>query len=396
MIDKKKLKGKIITLVTDELNLFSRDEDILISEVGDGNVNYIFRVESSEKSVIVKFADVFIRGSATRRLSPSRNRIEYQILQLQFELSQGRTVKALAYDPKINCIVMEDLTSYRVVREAMREHEAYPHFSENMANFLYDTLFKTTDLVMASDEKKKLANDYVNVDMCEISERLVFTEPYLNQQKLNHYHVENEEYVKENLYGNKGLHIQVAELKNKFMSNSQSLIHGDLHAGSIFIDDYSIKVFDPEFAFFGPMGYDIGNVMASLLISFITASMTEASSHNYVAWVSQSVLDVFEKFIQCFTSRALDDTNDPVFKQSEFLNKYLMGILSDSVGYTGTEIIRRTVGVAKVWDIEKIYEQPNGAEIERRLLDIGINLIMNRKEIHSAEKLSEYFIIKEG
>jgi 5-methylthioribose kinase len=43
------------------------------------------------------------------------------------------------------------------------------------------------------------------------------------------------------------------------MNNAQALIHGDLHTGSILIKEDSMKVIDPEFAFYGPMGYDIGN-----------------------------------------------------------------------------------------------------------------------------------------
>ena len=39
----------------------------------------------------------------------------------------------------------------------------------------------------------------------------------------------------------------------------KSLIHGDLHTGSIFINEESTKVFDPEFCFYGPMGYVKGN-----------------------------------------------------------------------------------------------------------------------------------------
>lgn len=48
------------------------------------------------------------------------------------------------------------------------------------------------------------------------------------------------------------------------MNNAQALIHGDLHSGSIFINEKGIKVIDPEFAFYGPMGYDIGNVIGNL------------------------------------------------------------------------------------------------------------------------------------
>ena len=50
-------------------------------------------------------------------------------------------------------------------------------------------------------------------------------------------------------------------------------MHGDLHTGSIMAsqpDEYGqadIRVIDPEFAFFGPMGFDIGLFIANLFLN---------------------------------------------------------------------------------------------------------------------------------
>ena len=38
------------------------------------------------------------------------------------------------------------------------------------------------------------------------------------------------------------------------MNYSQSLIHGDLHSGSIFINEKGIKIIDPEFSFYWTNG----------------------------------------------------------------------------------------------------------------------------------------------
>ena len=50
------------------------------------------------------------------------------------------------------------------------------------------------------------------------------------------------------------LKAEVAKLRNGFMNNAQALLHGDLHSGSIFANERGIKIIDPEFAFYGPMG----------------------------------------------------------------------------------------------------------------------------------------------
>ena len=76
------------------------------------------------------------------------------------------------------------------------------------------------------------------------------------------------------------LHAEVAALRNGFMNNAQALIHGDLHSGSIFANEQGIKVIDPEFAFYGPMGYDIGNVIGNLFFAWANKAYTGGSAET--------------------------------------------------------------------------------------------------------------------
>lgn len=119
-------------------------------------------------------------------------------------------------------------------------------------------------MVLDRGEKKERVQRFINKELCDISECLVFTEPYTNDRNRNIIIDENKEYVEKYLYSDLDLHLEVGKLKNNFMNNAQALIHGDLHSGSIFINKKGIKVIDPEFAFYGPMGYDIGNVIGNL------------------------------------------------------------------------------------------------------------------------------------
>jgi 5-methylthioribose kinase len=56
-------------------------------------------------------------------------------------------------------------------------------------------------------------------------------------------------------------HVAISRLKLKFMGSPEALIHGDLHTGSIMVTQSETLVIDPEFAFYGPMGFDIGAVL---------------------------------------------------------------------------------------------------------------------------------------
>lgn len=372
----------IIKVAQENVPLLKKSKNLTISEIGDGNVNYVYRIkdQDSHTSVIAKYADSFIRNSDTRELSTDRSNIENLILNLQNELAPGSVPEVYYFDEQSHCIYMEDLVEFETMRVALKNHKTFPHFSKQIASFLYHTLFKTTDLVMASAEKKKRVENLINIDMCEISERLVFTEPYKNPNNTNSFHQDNENLVVEKIYNNPALLTETAILKNNFKNNAQSMIHGDLHSGSIFINKESIKVFDPEFSFYGPMGYDIGNIIGNLTINYVIAKKTNLSI-TYLNWLETSIPAIIDEFIAIYHQNYDNDVMDPMMKNQQFKINYLNSILSDTFGYAGTEILRRTVGAFKVMELDEVKGTTHQREIETKLINIGINLILNRDHL---------------
>ncbi len=67
--------------------------------------------------------------------------------------------------------------------------------------------------------------------------------------------------------------------------DAQALIHGDLHTGSIMVNEQDTKVIDPEFAFYGPMGFDVGTLLANLLLNLcshtVTANVVKATTQMF-------------------------------------------------------------------------------------------------------------------
>ena len=249
---------------------FAPDAVLTTKEIGDGNLNYVFRVieEATGKSIIVKQAGVSLRISADMHVSTDRNRIESEILQIQDKYAPGLVPKIYGYDTVMSACCMEDLSDHALMRYALMRHETFPLFAEHISTYMVNTLLKTTDVAMEHKEKKAMVKSFINPELCDISERLVYTEPYNDEMARNNVFAPIAAFVQEKLYGDEELHCEVAKLKMDFMTRGQSLIHGDLHTGSIFIKQDSTRVFDPEFAFYGPMGYDIGNVVANMIFAW--------------------------------------------------------------------------------------------------------------------------------
>jgi 5-methylthioribose kinase len=102
--------------------------------------------------------------------------------------------------------------------------------------------------------------------MCEITEDLFFNDPYQIHER-NNYPAELENDVAA-LRDDAQLKIAVASLKHRFFSHAEALLHGDIHSGSIFVADGSLKAIDAEFGYFGPIGFDVGTAIGNLLLNF--------------------------------------------------------------------------------------------------------------------------------
>ncbi len=369
----------VIEYVKEKLDFFDTDAKLAVKEIGDGNLNYVFRVieEGTDKSVIVKQAGESLRISAEMKVSTDRNRIESEILQIQDQYAPGLVPKIYKYDTVMCACAMEDLSDHELMRYALMKHKTFPRFADDVSTYLVNTLLKTSDVVMEHKAKKALVKSFINPELCEISEDLVLTEPYNDVNKRNLVFENNAAFVKEQLYDDKALHLEVAKIKFEFMNNAQSLIHGDLHTGSIFVKPDSTRVFDPEFAFFGPMGYDIGNVMANLFFAWDNGNAAGATA--FCDWVLEAAADVIDLFIAKFNKSFDECATDVMSKTDGFKAYYLDSILADTAAYTGTELIRRTVGMAQVKDVTTIADADARAYAERVNILCGKDCIMHRK-----------------
>ena len=364
-----------------EKNLFSENADLTVKEIGDGNINYIFKVENKidGKSIVLKQADKLLRSSG-RPLDLTRSKIEANILRIENDLAPHFVPEIYFYDEIMCVLAMEDISEYKNLRTELIAGKIFLNFADNISEFLSRTLLLTTDLFMNKFEKKKNVKEFINPELCDISECLVFTEPYDNNRNRNIITAGNEEFVENTLYKNEDLHFAILKLREKFMNYSQSLIHGDLHSGSIFINEKGIKIIDPEFSFYGPMAYDIGNVIGNLYFPLYRAKFFMEDSkkkEEFINWLEKCILDIpilFSKKCKLLWEKY---SNDRLLKNKKFRDYYIENIIKDSLAYAGTEIIRRTVGDAKVLGLTSLESSEKKLQFERELINQAILMIMN-------------------
>lgn len=384
----------IIQYAKEKYDFFDQYAQLSAEEIGDGNLNYVFRVQDkgSGKSVIFKHSGVETRARSGRRVDTDRNRIEAEILLLQDEYAPGYVPKVYGYDPVMCCMAMEDLRDYNVMRNALLNYQIFPFFADQITTYMVNILLQTTDVAMDHKEKKKLVRSYINPDLCAITEQLVYSDPFGDFSGKNPVAEELKDYAEKEIYKDQNLRLEAAKLKFGFMEHTQALIHGDLHSGSIFINDEGLRVFDPEFAFYGPMGYDLGNVVAHMIFAkFHSLAMQEEGPEKkrFQTWTDSVIRDSIDLFARKFDTEFDKICTDPMAKTPGFRKYYLDQALHDAAGTAGCELIRRIVGVSKVKDITNIADHALRAEQEKKMISIAKDFVLQRETLTDGQQFMD-------
>jgi len=370
---------------------FDPHAELVSREIGDGNLNLVFHIRDAKsgRSIIIKQALPYAKVvGESWPLSLDRARIESEALLLEGEVCPDLVPKVIAYEPALALTVMEDLSDHVIMRKGLIERNRYPLFAGHIGTFLARTLFFSSDLGMNQQAKKERVKQFINPDLCKITEDLIFDHPYTIADTNNiEAHLASEA---EALRTDSELHLEVALLRQKFLTEAQALLHGDLHTGSIFVKPDSTKVIDPEFAYYGPMGFDIGAVLANLLLNFAAQegwSTDEVSRAGYRKYLTDTVRDVWNNFEREF--RALWDEHcvDRIAKTEGYQDAYLAVLLQDTFGFTGCKMIRRIVGLAHVADIDTIEDANARLRAQRIALRIGTQLVKEHRLAASIEEM---------
>jgi 5-methylthioribose kinase len=311
-------------------------------------------------------------------------------LQIQESLCPDLVPHVHAYEPDLALTVMQDLSDHTIMRKGLIEGNRYPLFAQHIGRFLAHTLFYTSDLGMNQQEKKIQVKQFINPELCKITEDLIFDDPYRDADTNNIPPAVKD--AVEALWSDKELLLEVAILRNRFLTNAQSLLHGDLHTGSIFIKEDSTKVIDPEFAFYGPMGFDIGAVFANLLLNFAAQegwSKDAESRADYRGYLLETVKDIWSSFAHEFRAVWALYGVDRVFAGESYQDYYLQQVLRDTWGYTGAKMVRRVHGLAQVADINKLEDPAAQERAQRIALRLGTSLIKQHRQAQSIDELVE-------
>lgn len=358
-----------------DLNIFTEKADLTCKEIGDGNLNLVFHLvdQESGKSVIIKQALPYAKVvGESWPLTLKRATIEAEALKIFGQIAPNYVPKVYYTDEVLAVTVMEDLSHLLIARTGFIRGETYPLISNHLGEYLAKTIFFTSDYALTPAAKKAQVQKFINPELCKITEDLIFTDPFYDAET-NEFEAGLKPEVEE-LWQDEELKFHVNVLKRTFLTEAESLLHGDLHTGSVFADNIETKVIDPEFAYYGPAGFDIGQVFANLLFQVIVNVPKRDLFLTHV----ETVWNVFE---EQYTQLWNTENKEPLAKTPSFLQFQLAKFFEDSIGFAGCELIRRTIGLAHVADLDGIADEGSKLAAKRLTLKLGKVLVKQRKEI---------------
>ncbi|AYM93728.1 S-methyl-5-thioribose kinase [Serratia sp. 3ACOL1] len=368
------------------------DPQALVSadEIGDGNLNLVFKIRDADgiSRVIVKQALPYVRCvGESWPLTLDRARIEAETLLIHGALCPRHTVQVLHHDPELAVMVQEDLSDHHIWRSELVKGRYYPLAAGQLAEYLAQTLFHTSDFYQTAQLKKAEVSRFTNPELCQITEDLFFSDPYQDHERNQFDEALLPQVLA--LRDDAALKLAVAGLKHRFLSKAEALLHGDIHSGSIFVAEGKLKAIDAEFGFYGPIGFDIGTALGNLLLNYCGLPGL-FGPRDAAAGREQRLQDVRELwliFADRFLALCHQHSRDATLALPGYAEQFLQQVWTDAVGYCGTELIRRTIGLAHVADLDSITDAEMRAECQCNTLNLGRALIVNAPHIEHIDAL---------
>ena len=351
-----------------DIRMFESEAELRIEEIGDGNLNTVYRVSDTarpERSIVLKHAPPYIKILGPEYpLSIERLTYESRALDIYNQFASGTVPELYYFDAETAVIVMEDLRDAQVLRVDLIAGRVDTDIAEQIGRFMGIVHSRTYVENLDSTTVQHYRQQFANTTMQSITADYVFTFPYTEHE--TNFWTPGLESDVQRLKTDTDFLRQAEHLKQIFLTAQQAITHGDLHTGSVLVQNNTAKVIDAEFAFYGPVGFDLGLYWANYLLSYF--------SHQGTLDVQSALKTAIAKTWHTYTFEF--KTVDRTLKEQT-----LQQIFHEAVGFAGLEMLRRLIGAAHVKDIEGIADVSKKLRVERAALQFGSTLVKQHQSL---------------
>lgn len=293
-----------------------------VERAGDGNMNLTLRVRLRSRTVILKQGRPWVEKYDHIAAPWDRTLVEgafYRAVQSVPSIA-GCMPALLDMDEYNHVLVIEDLG-------AAGDHTSlYSGAPMNEPDL--DVLLAW---LAALPRVQPAPVSFTNRDMRALNHEHIFRLPLARENALNLDSITRGlAGAADQLQGESDYCSEVAGLGRHYLADGSSLVHGDYFPGSWVRTRDGVRIIDPEFCFFGAREFDYGVMLAHFALA-------------------RTDVGPARRVLAAGRSQGLDE--------------------SWLLGFAGTEIMRRLIGVAQL-------PLPYGLDEKRRLLDVSRSLVL--------------------
>jgi S-methyl-5-thioribose kinase len=313
--------------------LIEPGEDLSIEPLGDGNINWVRRFRSRSGSRVVKQARLALERFPEYRAPTERIVYEARYVEVAAPFDdEGICPRILFFDPDECVLVLEDLGEAERLDSALARGADVSPAAASIAAFL--------GRVHAGTRGADLASRFANDEMRRLHGDHIFLLPYRpNDFPLSPALVRRARAIQ----ADAGLVARIDAAYARYLGASAALVHGDVQAANVMLASSGPKLLDAEIAHVGDPAFDIGQLLAHLLLPAIARGQpTPGRRAAEAAWAAYAA--------------AAGPSAPATFAAAAV--------------HAGIELLRRTLGAARVSAVER-------DDAGQAVVDAGRRLVQN-------------------
>lgn len=313
-----------------------------IVEIGNGNLNHVYRVSGATRSIIVKQALPYVRRiGASWPLTIRRLGIEARAYDVHAKVMPNALPTLLGYDEANHLLALEDLRGAVDWRTLLNEGTLAADAAAHAGEYCARIAAGTGSFLLSAAQTTALRTVFGDPAMQMFTERMAFTAPY-REDPTNAWPAHLQE-TAARIRADETAQAAASRARWLFRTSGECLLHGDLHSGSVMGGPgVAARVIDLEFAFIGPIAFDLGNLLAHLLL----ARSRRMSAGGDLAEIDAAA----HEFWAAFSTALRQATADAGYWNRRFERR----LLAESALFAGIEILRRIGGRFHVADLESL------------------------------------------
>ncbi len=295
------------------IGLFGPLPQVRVEPAGDGNINWVRRVSTPnrDRSWIVKQARPALERFPEYRVSTERIVFEARYYEVVAAFDdRGICPRVIHFDEAQRVLILEDLGDAERLDAALARGADAARAAADLGGFLGAVHAGTSGLDLAgrfaNDAMRRLHGDHIFA--LPLAENDFPLSPALRAEA-------------DALRARPELAATAAELYRRYLGPGTALVHADVQAGNVLLTPERPKLLDAEIAHLGDPAFDVGTLVAHLLLPGAAAGrLAGAIPAAEAAW---------SEYLGRRGARGA-----PAF--------------AEVARYAGIEMLRRTIGAARV------------------------------------------------